>query len=230
MTDGVDITLDGAKLEKDMDLLVRAYLAAGTEAVGTTTKRLERSLEAATQRAVPGRLWRAWTSSVFPKSGPARDPVGTVFLNGGTRTKGAMTFWTQPGQIRGKGGQYLAIPLPSAGSRGRRRDLTPGEWERANGQKLVFIYRQGKPSLLAAIGTTNGRSGAYRPLTGGSRGRAAKGRGGPNPQADVVIPIFVLLPMVRFRNAVAVEPLVAAAVQELPGAYRAAAARVGASR
>ncbi|MES2449279.1 MAG: DUF6441 family protein [Pseudomonadota bacterium] len=131
-----------------------------------------------------------------------------------------MTFWSQEGEIRGKSGQYLAIPLPTAGSRGRRRDLTPGEWERANGQKLVFIYRQGKPSLLAAIGgTTNGRTGAYRRITGGGRGRSAQGRGGANPQADAVVPIFILLPMVRFRNAVAVEPLVAAAFQELPQAY-----------
>lgn len=228
MSDGADFQVDEARLSRDMDRLVRAYLAAGTEAVSTTTKRLERSLEAATQRAVPGRLWRAWASSVFPRSGPAKDPVGTVFLNGGTRTQGAMTFWTKQGEIRGKGGQYLAIPLSTAGSRGRKRDLTPGEWERAHGQKLVFIYRQGKPSLLAAIGgTTNGRSGAYRQLTGGKRGRTAQGRGGANPQADAVIPIFILLPAVKFRGAFAVEPMVAAAMQELPGAYLAATAKIG---
>jgi hypothetical protein len=228
MADGAELKIDQAKLDRDMDKLVRAYLAAGTTAVATTTKRLERNLEAATQRAVPGRLWRAWASSTFPKSGPAKDPVGTVFLNGGTRTKGAMTFWTQQGEIRGKSGQYLAIPLPTAGPRGRKRDLTPGEWERAHGQKLVFIYRQGKPSLLAAIGgTTNARSGSYRRLTGGTRGRAAKGRGGANPQADAVVPIFVLLPAVKFRGALAIEPLVAAAMQELPDAYLAATANIG---
>jgi hypothetical protein len=219
MSNDVELQFDAEAYLKDADRVVRAYLAAGTRAVAKTTKGLERSLEAATQQAVPGRLWRAWTSSVFPRSGPAKEPVGTVFLNGGSRTRGAMAFWTQQGEIRGKSGQYLAVPLPTAGSRGRAHDITPGEWERANGQKLVFIYRQGKPSILAAIGgTTNGRSGTYRPLT---RGRVSKGRGGTNPQADAVVPIFVLLPMVRFRGSLAIDPLIQRAIGELPGAFEA---------
>jgi hypothetical protein len=219
MADIATFSLDGAQLDAASDRLVRRYLTAGADAVRTVTKRLERSLEEQTRSAVPGRLWRAWASNVFPKSGPAQNPAGSVFVNGkpGGRTAGAMAFWTQPGAIRGKRGQYLAIPLPSAGSRGRARDLTPGEWERANGIKLQFLYRQGKPSLLVAIGgTTNGRTGTFRPLTGGSRGRAAQGRGGPDRLNNSVVPIFVLLPVVPFRNAFAIQPTIAAAQAELP--------------
>ncbi len=62
----------------------------------------------------------------------------------------ALKFWTEPGEIRGKRGQYLAIPLPAAGSRGRGRNLTPGEWERAIGITLRFVYRRGRASLLVA--------------------------------------------------------------------------------
>ena len=213
MADGVDFSIDGAAVERASDQLVRSYLSAATYAVATTTKALERKLEAATQSAVPGRLWRAWQSSTFPKSGPAQDPVGTIWIKGGSRTRGAIQFWTEPGEVRGKRGQYLAVPLPSAGGRGRNRNLTPGEWERAHGIRLQFIYRQGKPSLLAAVGgTLNGRSGNFRPLT---RGRSAKGRGGSNPQASAVVPIFILLPVVRFRNAFAIEPMVQASQREL---------------
>jgi hypothetical protein len=217
MSDGVDLSFDAAQIARDADRVVRRYLSIGTEAVAETTKGLERRLESITRAAVPGDLWKAWKSQTFPRSGPARDPVGTVFVNGGTRSKGAITFWTQPGAVRGKAGQYLAIPLPAAGSRGRGRDLTPGEWERRTGQRLQFVYRQGRASLLVAVGgTINGRSGAFRPLTGR---RVSKGRGGDNPLVGGVIPIFVLIPVVPFRNAVAVEPQVAAAEQDLVRVY-----------
>jgi len=208
MADGADLIIDGKAFDTASDKLIRAYLSAGTKAVSTTAKKLERRLESATQAAVPGKLWRAWQSSAFPRSGPARNPTATVWLKGRAdgRTGGAVSFWTQPGAIRGKRGQYLAVPLPSAGSRGRSRDLTPGEWERRTGQKLRFVYRAGNYSLLVATGgTTNARTGTFRPLTSG---RQRAGRGGANPLQTSVVPIFVLIPVVRFRNAFAIEPIV----------------------
>lgn len=220
MSDGASLSFDFGQIDRDADRLVRRYLSAGTEAVSGTTKRLERDLEATTQRAVPGNLWRAWASQAFPKKGPAKNPVGTVFLNGGSRTRGAMAFWTQPGEIRNKGGAgtYLAIPLPAAGPRGKTRNLTPEEWQRAHpGVRLQFVYRQGKPSLLVAVGgTTNARAGGFRKLT---RGRVGQGRSGANPLDTAAVPIFLLLPMVRFRNAFAIEPIVRQAERDLPGAF-----------
>lgn len=215
MADGVDLILDGAGIDKAADRLIRGYLSAGTKAVATTARELERKLEAATQAAVPGKLWRAWQSSAFPKSGPAKNPSATIWLKGRAagRTGGAVTFWTQPGEIRGSRGQYLAVPLPAAGSRGRSRDLTPGEWERRTGRKLRFVYRAGNYSLLVATGsTTNGRTGEARALT---EGRTKRGRGGANPLVSSVVPIFVLIPVVRFRNAFAIEPIVNASEGEL---------------
>ncbi len=215
MPDAVTLSINEAAIAKAGDRIVRQYLGAGTKAVGATARGLEKDLEAATQRAVPGRLWRAWQSSSFPRSGPARNPTATIWLKGRAdgRTGGAVTFWTQPGEIRGKRGQYLAVPLPAAGSRGRARDLTPGEWERRTGQRLRFVYRAGNYSLLVATGsTTNARTGQARPLTAG---RTSKGRGGANPLQASVVPIFVLIPVVRFRNAFAIEPIVNAAEGEL---------------
>lgn len=215
MADGADFSLDQAKLDKDADRLVRGYLTAGTTAVGNTTRRLEQRVEAATQAAAGGRLWRAWQSSTFPRSGPARDPTGTLWLKGNARgrTGGAIRFWTQPGEIRGKSGQFLAIPLPSAGSRGRSRDLTPGEWERRTGQRLRFVYRPGRSSLLVAdSGTLNGRTGSFRPIT---RARTAADAKRGWMRGEATVPIFVLLPVVKFRNAFAIEPMVNASEGEL---------------
>lgn len=226
MGDGATFSLDEGDVDAKADEIVRRYLGAGTEAVAKTTKRLERQLEAATAQAVPGRLWRAWQSTAFPNSGPARNPVGTVWLKGGARTRGAVRFWTQPGEIRGKNGQFLAIPLPAAGSRGRARDLTPGEWERAHGQRLRFVYRPGKPALLVAEnGTLNARTGSFRPIT--SKRSAADLRRGGFARGAATIPIFVLLPLVKFRNAFAIEPTVAASEGELAQEFFAAIRALG---
>lgn len=199
--------IDGKSVEQASDRIVRRYLTAGTNAVAETTKALERRLEAATQAAVPGRLWRAWKSDAYPKRGPAREPVGLVYLNGNHRTRGAMQFWTQPGEVRGKRGQYLAVPLPAAGPRGRARDLSPGEWERRHGIRLRFVYRPGRASLLVADQAV--LSGRARVARSNSARRIEVGRG------SATVPIFVLLPLVRHRNAVAIEPLIEAAGAEV---------------
>lgn len=214
MTDSVSLSLDTAAINRDADKLVRQYLTAGTDTIVETTKWLERALEDATRSAVPGRLWRAWKSETYPKRGAARNPVGEVFVNGGKRSQGAITFWTQPGTIRAKGelgGRYLAIPLPAAGSRGRDRTLSPVEWEARHNIELRLVVRPGKPALLVADNAV--LSGKARIARGNTAKRIAAGRG------NATVPIFVLLPAVSFRNAVAVEPIVRAAEGRLVGSF-----------
>lgn len=214
MADGVDLLFDTGRLDRDADRLVRRYLAAGTEAVAGTTKRLEHRLEDATRSAVPGSLWKAWQSSAYPRTGPAQAPAGTIWLRGGARTRGAVQFWTQPGTVRGKSGQYLAIPLPAAGARGRGRDLTPGEWERRTGIRLRFVYRPGRASLLVADDAVlSGRSQLAR---GNTARRIAAGR------ASTTVPVFVLLPLIKHRNAFSIEPMVSESEGEMAKAFFAA--------
>lgn len=211
MPDGVDILMDSAKLTRDADRLIRRYLSAGTETIAAVTKGLERALEDVTRGVAPGSLWRAWGSETFPRTGPARNPVGSVFVNGGPRTRGAMTFWTQPGAIRGRDGFFLAIPLPAAGPRGRKRMLTPGEWERAHGQRLRFVYRPGRPALLVADDAV--LKGRGQVADRNTFERRLSGRG------SMTIPIFVLLPVVKFRNAISIPPIVAAAERRIPDEF-----------
>jgi hypothetical protein len=202
-------------LVKASDKLARAVLSDATAAVHFATRGLEKELEELTREAVPGRLWRAWRSELFPRRiGPARAPAGTVFVNGGARSRGAMEFYSQPGQIRGSRGQWLAIPTPAAGSRGRARNLTPGEWEARTGTRLRFVYRGGRRSalLVADMGTTNARTGTYRRITR-KRTAADDRRGFLRGEQTVVI--FVLIPMVSFANRFAVEPTIARWGQKL---------------
>lgn len=209
------LSIDTKAALAEADRITRASLGAAKEGLAEATKGLERDLEELTRAAVPGRLWRAWKSEVFPKGrGVARNPVGTVFVNGGSRSLGAITFWTKPGRIRGRSGQWLAIPLPAAGSRGRGRDLSPGEWERRTGKRLRFVYRGGNRSalLVADMGTTNARTGAYRPIT---RARTAADTQRGFLRGEQTVPIFVLVPQVAFGNRVAVGPAVARAQARL---------------
>lgn len=204
MTTRVDLDIDGQALDKEVDRVISGALRAGTTAVRVTTRKLEKAFEDTTRAAVPGRLWRAWKSETFPRADiPAYAPTGTVFVNGGLRSQGAVRYWTQPGVNRAKSGFWLAVPLPAAGPRGRARDLTPGEWERRTGTRLIFVYRgAGKPALLVAEGTfsKDGRQ-VFRTFT------AARQRGGQ--RARVTVPIFILIPFQRFANRVALNPVIA---------------------
>lgn len=203
--------VDSAALSETADRLARAYLGAAKESVGDTTKWLERELESLTKEAVPGRLWRAWASEVFPKGKAiAREPVGTVFVNGGARSRGAMAFWSSSGRIQGTRDQWLAIPTQAAGPRGRARNLTPGEWERQNGQRLRFVFRGGRRSalLVADTGTTNVATGRFRPIT--RKRTAADGRRG-YVRGEQTVVIFVLVPFVAFGNRFSIQGAISGA-------------------
>lgn len=202
-------SIEGAALAGER--ATREQLSIATRAVSEITRAAEQQLEARTREAVPGRLWRAWKSETFPRRGPAREPAGTIFINGGSRSRGAIDFLTSPGRIQKDDGGWLAIPLPAAGPRGRTRNLTPGEWERQNGARLRFVYRPGKSALLVAdLGTTNARTGTFRPIT---RARRAADERRGFLRGEQTVPIFVLVPFVPFRNAFAINDV----LDPLPG-------------
>lgn len=202
----VGFGISDAEVDQARDALTRELLTELTGAIHDETRGLEQDLEKITRLAVKGKLWRAWKSEAFPKNkGPAREPSGTVFVNGGRRSQGAMTYFTRQGRIANDDGFYIAIPTPAAGPRGRNRDLTPGEWERRNGQKLRFVYRKGRPALLVAdAGTLNARTGTFRPVT--SRRTALDAKRGYK-RGEMTIPIFTLLPFSDFQPRFSIEPI-----------------------
>lgn len=215
MPDWASLDFDPREITEAGDKLVRRYLSAGTRAVGATTRMLEKRLEMATMQAVPGKLWRAWKSEVYPRGGrPAVSPEGLVFINGGnlnTRTGKAFTYWTQTGSIRKEGGEFYAVPLPAAGARGRSPMLTPAEWEARHNIELRPVFRPGRaPILVADNSVLRGQRQIARPNT---PKRTAAGRG------NTTVPIFVLLPAIDLRGAISVDLLYRQAQQQLPEAY-----------
>lgn len=191
------LRLDGLKEEVISDVL-----SAATGAVQTATKSLEREIEALTRAGTPGdKVWRAWGSRTYPTTPrqPSYEPVGEIFVNGGRRSKGMISYWSRPGVNRKSDGYWLAIPTKEAGVQGRGRNLTPGDWERRTGMKLEFVFpRSARFGLLVARGVSaaNGK-GALRNPTALRLQR--RGLGGGDVKTKV---IFVLIPEQRHANSV----------------------------
>ena len=220
-----DIFIDRKQLDAELDRLTRAHLKVAHESIDETTREYEKKLEAATKANSSGKLWRAWASDIRPKKGKiAREPAGFIYLNARTRTRKAIEFLTTSGRVQSKDGGYLAIPLPAAGSRGRLRDLTPGEWERATGIRLRFVYRRDKPALLVAdMGTTNKRTGAFRPIT--RKRTAADERRGYMLGAQTV-PIFILIAPYSFTARFSIATVMAPAGRRMAERFREKAGRI----
>lgn len=204
MADSIRVSVDEAAVNRDVEQLNRNVLVAGRAAVETATKRLERKIEAATQSAAPGNAYKAWGSRVYPTRGRlSNNPAGVIIPNGGARSHGLLTFWTQPGSASRGGGKYYAVPLPAAGKppRGTRPyQMTPEMWESAHNTDLEFVPRPGKaPLLVAQTGTITVR-GTFRR---DSVRRLKAGRSG-----RTWVPMFVLIPVIRFRGSVSIVSLV----------------------
>lgn len=197
------LTIEGVLQARDT--IERRVYRAGTAMIRESTRALEKRIENAIQGAVSGKLWRAIASQVYPKGGIAREPSGSIFVNGGERSRGAIRFFTQPGRIQNDDDFYLAIPLPAAGTRGREGMLTPGEWERRTGVRLRFVFRRGRASLLVADSAVLSAKGIFRRVAS-IRTKADQRRG--FARGATTIPIFVLLPFVPFANSVSLEPLI----------------------
>jgi hypothetical protein len=175
-------------IHPDIIALIQAEIAAGEKAVSAAMREAGTSLKSAWRGQITGaglgtRLGNSIRLASFPRSGDSLNAAALVWSNApviiGAHDTGPL--------IRSKNGFWLAIPTAAAGKSSNGGRITPGEWERRTGLRLVFIYRRRGPSLLVAEGRLNstGRAVASRSKTG--RGLAT-------------VPIFLLVPQVKLRK------------------------------
>jgi hypothetical protein len=132
------------------------------------------------------RLGNTIRMDAYPKQG-SLNAAGIVW----SKAKKIVGAFETGVEIRAKNARFLAIPLPAAGTSSRNGKITPGEWERRRGRKLVYIERRRGGALLVDNGTV-------------LRGPATFGRGGvargSRKLAKDPVPIFVLVPRVRLQK------------------------------
>jgi len=183
-----------AALSGDLDKIMADELKAAERAVTTgirqATDGLKSELRAQITDAGMGqRLANTWRGEVYPKGQLSISAAGLVF----SRAPTIVSAHDRGVTIRSKDGFWLAIPLPAAGKGRRAKQLTPGEWERMRGQRLRFVYRRGRPSLLVAD-DQRARQGKRGGFARGSDAALRSGRGLAS------VPMFLLVPQVTLKK------------------------------
>jgi hypothetical protein len=169
---------------------VRIAEQAVTQSIREATEGLKTELRNQITGAGLGqRLANTWRGEVYPKGQMSIKAAGLVY----SRAPEVVGAHDRGATIRSKDGFWLAIPLPAAGKGPRGKRMTPGLWEKLRGQRLRFIYRRGKPSLLVAENqrACQGQRGGF---SAASQQSQATGRG------LVTVPMFLLVPQVPLKK------------------------------
>ena len=183
-----------AALSGDLDQMlteeVRIAEQAVTQSIREATEGLKTELRSQITSAGLGqRLANTWRGEVYPKGKLSIKAAGLVY----SRAPEVVGAHDQGATIRSKDGFWLAIPLPAAGKGPRGKRMTPGLWEKLRGQRLRFIYRRGKPSLLVAE-NQRARQGQRGGFSVASQKAQTTGRG------LVSVPMFLLVPQVTLKK------------------------------
>lgn len=199
-----------------------------TKIDGDPLEMVERDLErmalshTRAMRRAASDLKAAWRQEIQGSGlGPrlARTVRSTAYPGGTTSINAAAMVWTKAPEIvaahdqgvtiRSEDGFYLAIPLEAAG-RGRfGRRMTPGEYEQRTGQRLRFVYRRGRSSLLVADDARISKRGQAR-RKGGKRRKDGVLSGAQT------IPVFLLVPRVKMRKRTDLLPLAEEVTRGIP--------------
>jgi hypothetical protein len=169
---------------------VRIAEQSVTQSIREVTDGLKTELRSQITGAGMGqRLANTWRGEVYPKGKLSIKAAGLVY----SRAPEVVGAHDRGATIRSKDGFWLAIPLPAAGKGPRGKRMTPGLWEKLRGQRLRFVYRRGKPSLLVAE-NQRARQGQRGGFSVASQKAQANGRG------LVTVPMFLLVPQVTLKK------------------------------
>ncbi len=198
------------KLLADIQGDLRAMMQAEVEAA-------ERAVTAGVSEAASGlqQNWRGQITGAALGRGLANSIRKKLYPTTGASIRAAAVVYSNASKvvdafdsgvlIRSKNGFWLAIPTAAAGKKGvGNKRITPGGWEQRTGQRLRFVHRRGRPSLLVAETplNTTGRAVALRSKTG---------------RGVVTAPIFLLVPQVKLSKRLDLARGVARAHDSVPG-------------
>ncbi|MGR3497110.1 DUF6441 family protein [Citreimonas sp.] len=189
-------------LARDLDRMERAH----TRAVSRVGADVKQAWRADIQGAGLGnRLANTVRLAVYPSGETSINPAAQIW----TKAPKIVAAHDEGTLIRSKDGFWLAIPLEAAG-RGRfGRRITPGEYEKRTGQRLRFVYRSARSSLLVADDARLSKRGQAR-RKGGRRRKDGILSGAQT------IPVFALVPQVKLPKRTALTQEAERVVARLP--------------
>ena len=155
------------------------------------------------------RLSRSWRGKTYANKG--HDAASFVW----SKAPQIALAFDKGAVIKGKGGNWLAIPTPAAPKRGvGGKRITPATFPTARHGPLRMVRRSGRSALLVVDGV---RVSAQT----GRVGRQAKGGGrnksGSFKQGIATVAMFVLVPRVKLRKRLDIERAVRSWARRLPG-------------
>ena len=197
-------------VSKAMKIDLEHRKIAQTEGLRRAARGLEQDLEAATLAGGLGKLSKAWASAAYPRKGVGSlSASAQVFVKGSAHTQDAMYAFSRGATVRSKNGMFLLIPTENAPKvgLGRDRDKRLAAAEARYG-KLRFVYRRGKTSLLVAD-NVRARGGKRGGFARASEKAVAAGR-------TATIVVFILVPAVRLRKRLSIQPLASKWIGQAP--------------
>ncbi len=180
-------------LKADMQAELRRIERAVPDGVKAAGDGLKGSLRKQVVAAGLGaRLSRTWRGKTYANKG--HDAASFVW----SKAPQIALAFDKGAVIKGKGGNWLAIPTPAApkrGSNGKR--ITPATFPTARHGPLRMVRRSGRSALLVVDGVrVSAQSGRV--------GRRAKGGGrtksGSFKQGIATVAMFVLVPRVKLKK------------------------------
>ena len=162
--------------------------------------------------AIGARLSRTWRGKTYVNKG--HDAASLVW----SKAPQIVLAFDEGVVIKGKGGNWLAIPTPSAPKRGvGGKRITPATFPTARHGPLRMVRRSGRSALLVVDGVrVSAQSGRV--------GRCAKGGGrtksGSYKQGIATVAMFVLVPRVKLRKRLNVARAAESWARRLPRLIR----------
>lgn len=136
-------------IQGNLSEVMEAHYKDGAKAVTIGIKTATNGLKTTMRNQVKSaglstRLANTWRGDVYPKGKSSISAAGNVYTNASKIMEG-FEYQTI---IKGKSGNWLAIPTDAIPKRMMGRKTTPAIYEQARNCKLVFVYRNSRTSFL----------------------------------------------------------------------------------
>ena len=197
-------------LKADMQAELRRIERAVPDGVKAACDGLKGSLRKQVVAAGLGaRLSRTWRGKTYVNKG--HDAASLVW----SKAPQIALAFDKGVVIKGKGGNWLAIPTPAAPKRGTNgKRITPATFPTVRHGPLRMVRRSGRTALLVVDGVrVSAQSGRV--------GRQAKGGGrtksGSFKQGIATVAMFLLVPRVKLRKRLNVAGAAGSWARRLPG-------------